>query len=61
LTHDTSPRGRLRDEVRRAVRAIDPITFAATALSLLGAATGAAIVPALAALRLDPMIALRDV
>jgi predicted permease len=42
------------------VSPIDPITFATTALGLLGAATLAAIVPALAALRLDPMIALRD-
>jgi predicted permease len=39
---------------------IDPITFATTAAGLFGAATLAAIVPALAALRLDPMIALRD-
>jgi ABC-type antimicrobial peptide transport system permease subunit len=34
--------------------------FAMTAFGLLGPATLAAIVPALAALRLDPMIALRD-
>ncbi len=42
------------------VSPVDPITFATTLLGLLGAATLAAIVPALAALRLDPMIALRD-
>ena len=42
------------------VSPIDPITFASTAAGLLGAATLAAIGPALSALRLDPMIALRD-
>jgi len=42
------------------VSPIDPITFTATVLALLAAAALAAIVPALTALRLDPMVALRD-
>jgi ABC-type antimicrobial peptide transport system permease subunit len=39
---------------------IDPITFTSTTLALIAAATLAAIVPALTALRVDPMVALRD-
>ena len=42
------------------VSPIDPMTFTATGLALLAAAASAAIVPALTALRLDPMVALRD-
>ena len=52
--------GRLIRTLIFGVSPVDPITFAATALALFGAATLAAIVPAVAALRLDPMIALRD-
>jgi putative ABC transport system permease protein len=41
------------------VRATDPLTFAAVAVSLLVVATLASVVPALRAVRVDPTVALR--
>ncbi len=42
------------------VRPADPLTFAAVAFALIGAAVFASLLPALRATRVDPMIALRE-
>jgi putative ABC transport system permease protein len=41
------------------VTATDPLTYLLTGTVLLGAALGAAVIPAWRAARLDPMVALR--
>jgi ABC-type antimicrobial peptide transport system permease subunit len=41
------------------VSAVDPLTFAVTALALVGVAGSACTVPAIRATRIDPVVALR--
>jgi putative ABC transport system permease protein len=52
--------GRLLEQVVFGVKASDPLTLAAVALTLLAVSIAASLIPAWRAAKLDPLIALRD-
>jgi predicted permease len=48
------------EQIGSSVRLLDPVAYVAAALAILGACACAAIVPALRATRIDPVVALRE-